>query len=484
MDAALGQRLRATGDFEAAINVYAAVAAAKSGEERQRALLAQAQLLVRTSRAAEAIPVLRAYLAGAGGGADGSEATYMLASALDDAGDPLHAVDGYTRYIAAGGALADFARIEQAKLLARLGRTADAEAAAQRVMSSNVLPAFKNSFMFSIGKAFDDGGATADALAWYGRARDAGDDVPSALARIGAIEKRQGNADWAAQYQRAVAMSPESALAAGLVAELDAASVPVSDYLRGVVAYRAGHDADARAALARAVVAGDHAAEATYYIAAMDERAGNTAAAMDGYQRAHDLDPTGTLADSALWWRGRLLEQAGRTTDAAATYQALVDGYPASQWAADAAFHRGLVMFRAGDDAGAAAAWATAAGASDAATATRARFWQGRALLAEHDASARQVLQRVVDETAPGAPGSYYALRAEVLLGKNDSRQRKPNIKTYTPDWSRIATFVRNAVGADPATAQLPSGAQWDVAADLDDVGLHAQSETVYRGII
>lgn len=483
-DASLGEKLRTDGEFEAAIDVYASVASTKSGDEQQRARLAQAQLLLHTGRTAEARPVLEAYLAADGARADGSEADYMLASALDDLGDPLPALDGYTRYIAAGGVLSDFARIEQAKLLARLGRTADAEAAAQAVLTSPILPDFKRSFMFSVAAAFEQGRADQDALAWYGRARDGGGDVTSALARIGGVKRRLGDASWSADELQAIAADPESAIARDLLDELDAASVPVSDELRGVVDYRAGRDNLARAALARAVTADDHAAEATYYLAAIDERAGNTAAAIAEYQHAHDINPASPLADSALWWRGRLLEQAGRFGEAAGTYGALVDGYPASKWADDAAFHRGLVLYRAGDYAGAGAAWAARATSSDPLAAARAKFWQGRALLAAHDAQARQVLQQLIDDTPQGAPGSYYALRAEVALGKNETKERKPKIKDYTPDWPAIAAYVRSATGSDPEAAPLPADPRWDVAAALEDVGLHAQSDAVYRSTI
>jgi soluble lytic murein transglycosylase len=483
-DPDLGRKLSTDGNFEAAISVYASVAQERSGQAQQQARLAQAELLVKTGHAQDAVPVLQAYLADAGSAADGSEANYMLASALDDAGDPLHALDGYDRYVAAGGPLVDYARIEQAKLLARLGRTADAEAAAEQVMVSGILPDFKDSFMFSIGKAFEDGGANSDALAWYRRARDAGDDVASALARIGAIEQRAGDPDWSIQYQQAIAAYPESAVAPSLIGELDAASVPVSDYVRGVVAYRAGNDIDARAALGRAVAADDHAAAATYYIAAVDERDGDTSVAITEYQQAHDIDPASPLADSALWWRGRLLEQASRTDEAAATYQALVDGYPASKWATDAAFHRGLALFRGADYAGAASAWAVAVTSSDAESAVRARFWRARALLAEHDDQAKPLLQQIVDDTLPGSPGSYYALRAEVLLGKNDTKDREPKIKDYTPDWSKVAKYIQDTMGFDPETASGPPEAQWDAAAALEDVGLHAQSDAVFRQII
>src|SRR5581483_5835991 len=112
-DPKLADRLRAEGDYERAIEVYAAVAADRQGDARQQALLSQAELLTRTARPADARPVLEQYLQGAG--AAGSSAQYMLASTLDDLGDAQGALDNYERYIAADGAAADFARVERAK---------------------------------------------------------------------------------------------------------------------------------------------------------------------------------------------------------------------------------------------------------------------------------------------------------------------------------------------------------------------------------
>ncbi|MHB8514980.1 MAG: tetratricopeptide repeat protein, partial [Dehalococcoidia bacterium] len=102
-DVRLAAVLRYEGQYEKAIDVYAAVATSESGQARQDALLAQAQLLSRTRRFSEARDVLQRWLAGAGASANGSTAQYMLASTLDDLGDPQGALDAYDRYIAARG---------------------------------------------------------------------------------------------------------------------------------------------------------------------------------------------------------------------------------------------------------------------------------------------------------------------------------------------------------------------------------------------
>jgi soluble lytic murein transglycosylase len=486
-DAALGDKLRYEGDFDGAIGVYASIASGGDAVARQRARLGQAQLLVRANRPGDARPVLDAYLAAGGPGADSSEARYMLASALDDLGDTQGSLDNYERYIAANGVLADFARIERAKLLARLGRVPDALAAAAAVRASmTLLPAFRSSFTFSFAAALQQGGADAAAIEWYDRARIEGGDAASALARTGAIKKRLGNPAWSADELQAIAAYPDAAVASDLLDELDGAAVPVGDFVRGVVDYRAGRDDAARTALTNAIAVADHAAEATYYLAAIDERAGSKATAIEGYQRAHDLDPTSPRADDALWWGGRLLESAGRYDEAVTAYGALTDAYPASKWRTDAAFRRGLALYRARNYAGAALAWASMVPASSGEDAARARFWQGRALLAQHDILAAPVLGALIDETAMGTQGSYYGLRAEVLLGRNDTQQGVANLNGGAIDWQKIASYVQAGTGIDPQAAApaVSSDVRWIVAAALEDVGLHAQSDAVFRSLL
>ncbi len=478
-DAQLADKLRAEGDYEAAINVYGAVAGSSQGDTRRSALESQAQLLSKTGRAAEAKPVLESYVADAGADSAGSAGQYMLASTLDDLGDTQGAIDGYSRYIAAGGVLSDYARVERAKLLARLGRVPEAEAAGQEVLASGLLASFKASFMFSLARAFEQGGADQSALAWYDRAKDGG-DVASALARTGAIKQRLGDPAWVADYTAAVQGYPESGVAKDLLDELDATGAPVPAYTRGFVRYRASQDALARPALQEAIATNDHAAEATYYVAAIDERAGDTASAIAGYQRAHDLDPSSSLADDALWWRGALLEQAGRYDEAASDFAALIAGYPTSGFAADAGFHRGMVLYRAGDYAGAASAWEADASAASGTDALRARLWQGRALKAAGDASADDVLKQLHDD----APDDFYGLRAEVLLGKNDTKQRTAKLDQQKTDWGKIASFIKDAKGSDPRAFKGACCEAWSQALELRKVGLTAQSDTVARSVL
>ena len=488
-DPKLGERLRYEGDFAAAAQVYGEIAAQRQGQQQQDARLAQAQLLTRSGRPADRKPVLEAYIATAGPAADGGDARYLLASTLDDLNDEAGALAGYDAYIAAGGVLSNFARIERAKLLARLGRAAEAEQAATAVIaSSDLLPSFLASFTLSMGKAYEQGHNDLAALAWYDRAKTESGDIASASARAGAVRKRLADPAWITDYLLVVRGYPGSGPAPALLDELDAATVPVNDYARGVVDYLAHRNDAARAALVRAIAAGDSAAEASYYLGALDERADDKFAAILDYGRAYQLDPQSSLADDALWWRGRLLEDAGRLDEAATVYQTLVTGYPQSKWRSDAAFRRGLVLYKAANYTAAALTWSQIVPASEGDDALRARFWQGRALVAAKDSLGTPVLEQLAADA--DARGNFYALRAEVLLGRNiaDGSAKTPRTDD-TPDWSNIAAYVTGITGGDAATtapqqAVIDADPQWAMAAALEAVGLRAQSTAVFRSLI
>ncbi|MBF6600764.1 MAG: transglycosylase SLT domain-containing protein [Dehalococcoidia bacterium] len=480
-DPKLAASLRYAGEYEKAIDVYAAVATADAGQPRQDALFAQAQLLSRTGRFAEARDALQSWLAIAGAAGAGSAAQYMLASTFDDLGDPASALAAYDTYIAAGGAAADFAGIERAKMLARLGRTVDAEAAAEAVIASNIGASFKASFTFSIAAAFEQGGVDANALNWYNRvAITPGGDVGSALARIGGIKKRLGDASWTADYLRAITEYPGSGSAPDLLTALDAAAVPVDDYVRGLVDYRARRDADATPALQRAIAAGAHPAEARYYLAAIEERAGDTEAAIADYALVPQTDAASPLAADALWWRGRLLDGKGDYAGAAADYSQLASQYPSSSRAADAAFRKSLAAYRSGDKATAIGGWAALAARTSGDDNLRARYWQGRTLIEQNGSANNSVLTTL----AADAPDNYYGLRAQVLLKQNDTNDSAPKLDDSAPDWKKIAAWVQEQTGELPATPRFGQDLRWGQAVALADVGLGAQSDRLFEEII
>jgi soluble lytic murein transglycosylase len=469
------------GEFEAAIDAYADVVANSSGEERQRARFAQAQLLVRTGNDQAARTILESFLNDGGVSADAHPARFMHAGILERIGDATGALDSYQRHITAGGALHSYASAEQALILAGSGQIDAARVAGEATVNANVRPGYVARFALRLADAFAEAGADADALAWYARAREEGGDAAAALARGGAIKRRLGDPAWVSDYLTVIEGYPQSGVAVALLDELDQAGVPVSDYLRGHVEYRGRRDGAARASLTRAIAAGDNPADATYYIAAIDERAENFNAAIDGYAQVPVLNPASPLADNALWWRGRLLEGLGRHSEAATTFAQLVASYPASEWAGDARFHGGMALYRAGDAQAAAFAWAALAeGASDEER-PKLLLWRGRAEKDAGIATADATLRSLID----AYPDDFYALRGEVLLGENDDSDREPDLDQDEADWDAIGEYIETQAGIalSPPATQTPDP-RWATGESLEDAGLHDESVAVYLDIV
>ncbi len=108
-------------------------------------------------------------------------------------------------------------------------------------------------------------------------------------------------------------LTPGSSRARHTLDALAAASVVFAPLTAGYVRYLAHEDASARE-LYRTAHAAPSAtalerAVASFYLAAIAERAGDVAGALDLYARSIAEEPAGYLADDARWWRALLLEE-------------------------------------------------------------------------------------------------------------------------------------------------------------------------------
>ena len=482
-DPAVAARLRYEGETEAAIDVYAAVVEQRDGEVQQEARVALGQLQFGAGRHAEAAATLGAYLTEAPSQEAASPAAFLRASALAERDDLAGALAAYDAYIAAGtGSLTPLARAERARVLARLGRLDEASLAAEQALADRAAsPAgtalVDEGVLYDMGEAFEQAGADADALDWYGRAVRAYGS-PGGLARRGAIMRRLGDPAWVGEYQSLLKTNPGSSDALDALQALGDAGAPVSAFTRGFALYRNYRNADARAAFTQAIADNDAAGQALYYLGALDERAGNTDDAILHYAESHAVAPDSPVADDALWWRGKLLEQSKHYTDARDVFTTLANDYPASEFAADAGFHAGLALYRDGDETGAAKDWARAAAASSGHERARAIFWQARA-----DANGRNALLRSLGAEFPG---DFYALRGEVLLGEQETSTATPDF-SLPVDWDAIGRYITAATGVDPlatTTAASVIDERVQPAHDLEEAGRHAQSDALYRAII
>lgn len=131
-----------------------------------------------------------------------------------------------------------------------------------------------------------------------------------------------------ARIQRIEAGTPETAPAAPAPAKVAAAPASASRPLRGT----AGADI------------------ATNYRAAIELYArGKRAEARDAFQRVFDADPSGELADNALYWIGETYFAAGAYGDAMTYYKRITAEFGDQNKAPDAMLKTGMALARLGD---------------------------------------------------------------------------------------------------------------------------------------
>jgi len=76
---------------------------------------------------------------------------------------------------------------------------------------------------------------------------------------------------------------------------------------------------------------------------------GKQAEARAAFQQVYDADPTGHLADNALFWIGETYYAAGDYTNAMRFYQRVVNEFPGENKAPDAMFKLALAYVKTGD---------------------------------------------------------------------------------------------------------------------------------------
>jgi tol-pal system protein YbgF len=77
--------------------------------------------------------------------------------------------------------------------------------------------------------------------------------------------------------------------------------------------------------------------------------------ALAGFQAAFQADPTGPVADDALYWTGEPLYAMGRYPDAVGAYDTLIETFPKGEKTPAAMLKKGLAQFEAKDNAAAVA---------------------------------------------------------------------------------------------------------------------------------
>jgi soluble lytic murein transglycosylase len=302
------------------------------------------------------------------------------------------------------------------------------------------------------------------------------------------MKRLLGDASWSADLQTVISTYPITSAATEALAELLAAGELVDAYQEGLVYYRHFRNEEALAALDRSLAeapSGPNAAAAHYYRAATQERLGDIDTALAEYAASYSLDPSGALADDALWWEGRLLEGEGRYSEAADRYERLARDYAASEWAAEAAFREGLVLYKERRFSEATNVWRSAAStAGDREEMGRAMLWAAKGEIAGGD---KDIGVAHLQELSREYPLNFYGLRAGVLLAEMGvSLKATPTAPGATAQPAGNArSWLSSVTGKPPVSVwTLWLDRRWVRGQELITLGLPHQAGAEFRALI
>ena len=480
-DPAVGRELERNGEYEEAIAVYQQVITRSPEAESLTARLSLARTYLLSGRNLEARRELAFFLSQTASESDRRLGRFLLAEALEALGGSEEALDLYYQFAQEGSPAAPYAHLARARLLASLGRSQEAAAAADLALSAGLPPIVTDGALLDIAGAFENAGSLDDAILWYERLfAESQSSADQALARwrVGVLSRLRGDPDWAEHHLAVILSYPSAPAALEALADLEEAGVSVDGYLAGLVYYRHHKDLEAQEgfeAYLQQDPPGPQDAEAAYYLGAVYERGSDEEAALDAYDDSLRRDPDGPLADDAAWWRARLLEGLGRYESAISAYREFPGRYPHSSWASEAPFRSGLLLYRQEkyDEAVSAfdeARYLTA----DSDDVDRARLWLAKAnMAAGHPGEADTILKNLADEE----PSNYYSLRGAALLGQPSPSAESGEVdltEASSIDWAAIDAWAASWLPLPPSTSPQAflGDPLWARASELLDLQL------------
>ncbi|MGH7840523.1 MAG: transglycosylase SLT domain-containing protein, partial [Candidatus Binataceae bacterium] len=368
-------------------------------------------------------------------------AFYYLGAAQAAGGDWAGAAASYRQVTATypDSVLAEAAGVEYARMELKLGQTAAALAAAQRVADRAENPGNEQNARLLIAQAAL---AQSNFHAAYSEAqrlrekypRGSNDSAARALAYgvLAAHPEVEGAPPLTYHREEAGLLIREGEFAVALAQVGAALALAPSPAERaGLFWMRAeatrGNEEAARAALARYLAiapAGVHAAAALNRLAHSYWRSDDTAQARRYFGRAAAIAATGGEAAEAMFELGRTYEDDDQLEAARREYLRIVARHPGSDAAELARFRAPFLRYLQGDYAAAAAGFAAARReAKAAADRDGAAYWQARALERRGSASAADQIYRAL---AVSTESNYYPSLASRKVGIEPARLPAP----------------------------------------------------------
>jgi soluble lytic murein transglycosylase len=472
------------GDDVTAEAEYRALAGSADRATAAAGNLALGRFLERRGRSAEALAPLQAAVNALGSTPDGLRATFLLGEAQADQGQNQAAAASFAAYLAGGGPAAGYAALGRASALQAAGDDAAALAAlAAPLQAASVIVrrAALAAASQSLERLGNPAQAAADQQAIVATQPPAPDLATALVEEARLDDLASDNADEVTALQQVIQQYPSTPAAGKALDRLDALGVTLDPFQRAIALFDAGRSDEAQAAFTSVLNAsspGPAAAQATYYLARMADRADQNAAALAGYANAVTLDPSGPIAADALWLRAQLLRYLGRYGEAQTAYASLVQQFPQSGNASDAAFNSGLMAYLDGSPADAATAWSGIAHSGIAADAARADVWLGKLRLLAGDAGGAAPLFAQAETLQPSG---YYGLRAELLATGSSVSLAGSATTPPASDWGAVESWLASWAGPeDPASfTTVLTTDDWSEGMELTSLGWASTPRTL-----
>jgi soluble lytic murein transglycosylase len=315
------------------------------------------------------------------------------------------------------------------------------------------------------------------------RERNDGDRLTAALAKLVQIAPDPGSryelATWSSrlgnqaaaveQFKLIVQESPESRFAMQALEDLKNAQVAIDPGQEGLVYYRRGMYAQAKALLLTArddpaATPAERAFRAFYYAASLED-SGDARGAIVAYDHVETYGST-RYVHRARYWAARVSEGLGQASDASLRYVTLATDGPPGEFSLESRFRAGYTLFRSGDSHAAVTAWDSLGASRD----QRLLYWKGRAQQHGEEGSSAAVS---FTQAMTLDPHSFFGQAAAEQLNL-----ATPLAGTYVPlalplappNWAEFETWLRKR-GAPARTDSPPAAAR-----ELMLVGLREQA--------
>jgi len=392
-------------------------------------------------------------------------ARYQAAIAARDGNALADARDHFQHLIDEAGPLAPFARLRLAQALLAAGEYTEAATAFDLALADPHLPAIFHPLTLIEGAAaLAADSRSNEAIAWLTAARShpntsSGERTTATWDRA-LIRLDLEDPLWIADALAVVATAPGSSQATAALVALDESAPEDTPPLTAAYSqYRARENQDAidryEPIRDEAIESDDNrtAGTATFYLGALAERTTGRLDAIEHYSHSLELDPAGSFADDAAYWRGRVAEERADFDLATESYNLLIDSYPSSGFFTDATLRAALTTYLADDQPTGLALLAAIAQSSGPSDAAAARWYD---LLAGSDARLAAGIAAPADLDARSL-GAVLATRSPHSEGTPPpelTAEQLPTLPTAAEDLEIVAAWLLTRFDADLEATQ------------------------------